>query len=67
MATIKKPKAQLGTIVKTVKALGKAFSRVNKAPGGTTAIGGALATGIAAAAKGGKKPAAKKAVVKKKK
>lgn len=62
-----KPKAQLGTIVKGAKALGKAFSRVNKAPGGTTAIGGALAAGIAAAAKGGKKPVTKKVVIKKKK
>ena len=61
------PKAQIGAIVKSAKALGKVFSRVNKAPGGTTAIGGALATGIAAAAKGGKKPAAKKVVIKKKK
>jgi len=62
-----KPKAQLGTIVKGIKAIGKVFNRVNNAPGGTTAIGGALATGIAAAAKGGKKPVAKKVVIKKKK
>lgn len=65
--SIKKPKAQLGAIVKGIKTIGKVFNRVNKAPGGTTAIGGALATGIAAAAKGGKKPVAKKPVVKKKK
>jgi hypothetical protein len=57
---ITKPKAQLGVIVKGAKAIGKAFNRINNAPGGTTAIGGALATGIAAAAKGRKKPVVKK-------